>query len=120
MSSTNNLKKEKDLLHKIALDIIDESKKRISAEKNLDSVNSYYQKSSLTSELKPYTFDTILALRAELNELWKGNDVMQKFIPVVLAATFKSRPESDGDGTVRIEHKDEEGGGILPVYTYTL
>lgn len=119
MNSTNNIKKEKELLHKIALDII-EAKKGTNSDKDSNSVDSYYQKSSLISELKPYTFDTIISLRDELNKLWKGDVEMLKFIPVVLAATFKSRPQSVGESATRIEHKDEENGGILPVYTYTL
>ncbi len=120
MNSTNNLKKEKELLHKLALDIIEASKKEVSTDKNSNNVDSYYKQTSLASVLKPYAFDTIVDLRAELYELWKDNANLQKFIPVVLAATFKSRPESSDEGAARIEHKDEKNSGILPVYTYTL
>lgn len=117
MNSTNKNRKEKELLKVVAKKIREVNNSAAVMEMYADS---YYLPSSQHMELTAYTFMTIVDLRRVLTELWMDNDKMQAFIPVVLAAVFKNRPECDVAAVPLIEHKDGDGKEILPVYTYTL
>ena len=113
MSSTN---KEKELLKSISNQIKSED----NTAENISVCESYYLPSSQHTELTAFHFETIVQLRQILTEMWSDDEKMKAFIPVVLAATFKSKPESDDSNAPLITHKDDNNGDILPVYTYTL
>lgn len=114
--SMNSINKEKALLKSVANQIKEEN----CTEKKEMVCESYYRLSSQRTELRAYHFETIVQLRQILTEMWSTDEKMQTFIPVVLAAVFKNRPESNDSSIPLIEHKDGNNGEILPVYTYTL
>ena len=117
MNPTNKRNKEKDLLRSVARKIREAN--RTDAEMKTEE-DSYYLPSSQSMELMPYNFTTIVDLRQTLTKLWARDDEMQTFIPIVLAAAFKNRPNLDTDYVPLIEHKDSNDKEVLPVYTYTL
>lgn len=119
MNLTNTENKEKQMLKAIAQTMRENSINFAARRENNNGI-SYYMSSSQCVELTDYSFNTIVELRQILTELWKDNEIMQSFIPVVLAATFKNRPETDTVSLPLIEHKDGDGKEVLPVYTYTL
>jgi len=112
----NLINKEKELLRSVSTQI----KKQNCIDREKTVCESCYLPSSQRTELTAYHFETVVQLRQILTEMWSTDEKMQAFIPVVLAAAFKNRPESDDSNVPLIEHKDGNNGEILPVYTYTL
>lgn len=112
----NLINKEKEMLRSVSAQI----KKQNCIDKAETVCKSYYLPSSQRTELIAYHFETVVQLRQILTEMWSTDEKMQAFIPVVLAAAFKNRPESDDSNIPLIDHKDGNNGEILPVYTYTL
>lgn len=112
----NSINKEQDLLKSISCQI----KGKNYFDDNEYVCESYYIPSTQRTELTSYSFESIVELRKKLTEMWSDDERMLSFIPVVLAAVFKNRPETENLSVPLIEHKDGSNGGILPVYTYTL
>lgn len=89
------------------------------SDKGNNCSESYYLTSTQNVELSKYNFNTVVELRQLLSEMWSDN-IMNSFIPVVLAAVFKNSPAAPMDDAPLIEHKENTQEEVLPVYTYTL
>jgi hypothetical protein len=111
-----NWTEDKDamMLYKIACELHNINKEILSPIDN--SKDSYYidRKSCLNKELEELDFDTPVKLKKYLKSLWDKDEVMKKFIPVVLAATFKRYPQMDKEGKKETKGKDQE----LPDFVY--
>jgi len=136
MSSINGDNKEKRIL----LDFASKMSYCGSAFRNIKlEGDTYYVDISdgHKGQLQAYDFDSIAALKSELTRLWQDEENMRDFIPVVLASTFKNRPETGGDGekaaggnsagekaaanrSATGRHATEEDEDILPTYIYTM
>ena len=87
-----------------------------------DSVSSYYENASGDSGeyMMEYDFDSVVELKQELTQLWKSEDNMHRFIPVVLVSTFKKREKSMTCKKLPTENRADEDSqfGGLPARIY--
>lgn len=116
MNSIDKNSKEIQMLITLARKINESN----SCVEELQQTDSYYIQSIQSTDLVPYSFESIVEMRRKLNDLWKDDKQMQSFIPVVLAATFKNRKKMVTDAAPLIEHREKSASEVLPVYTYTL
>ena len=124
MSLTEKLEKEHQIMSDVAKSL---NSSVVNPIKDVqfrdDGVSSYYEDASgdTGGYIMEYDFDSVVELRQELAQLWLLEDFMYKFIPVVLASTFKKRKNVHGDEKSLPSNKsagDDDQSGGLPTYIY--
>jgi hypothetical protein len=114
MSSIND--KDAQLLYKIASEL-HEAYNHIFSQID-HSMESYYidRSKCLHKELEELDFDTPVELKKYLEELWAAEkeSEMKRFIPVILAATFKRYPSFTGKDKTNLTATAQK----LPEFVY--
>ena len=114
MSLTDD--KDAQLLYNIACELHETYKQVFSPIKH--ELESYYidRNKCRHREIEELHFDTPVDLRKYLEKLWEAEEdsEMERFIPVILAAAFKRRPEKSDGGKDAIKTKKDE----LPDFVY--
>jgi len=122
MSSIKSSDKEKQLLNDTALKLNGCGHNLI--KKAACDSDSYYKSVSINQEdyVTAYSFDNIVELKSELTRLWKDEEYVQEFIPIVLASVFKNRPETmeGAEKVYKDKHIEEKNDELLPSYIYTI
>ena len=121
MNSIDITAKEKQLLRDLAMNTSCEIDSPLMPNTEEENADSYYTSivSGQTDHCRKYGFTDMLELRSELEELWRNEDYMHAFIPVVAAAAFKLRKNWKKTTVIPEQLRDAaDRGSDLSSYIY--
>ncbi len=77
-----------------------------------ENAESFFVKHQNDNYLMEYDFDSLPEVKSKLQEMWEGQEYMQKITTPVLVATMKNKPVSDN------AKKDDKPENVLPSFIY--
>jgi len=78
-----------------------------------DDSESFFTKHNNDNYLMEYDFDSLPELKEKLQNMWQGQECMEKIITPVLVAAMKNKPQKDV-----CEKQSEVKSGDMPTFIY--